>query len=236
MKTALSLIVGLSTLAGTAQAFEFKGAEIGLSYSSFFDEVNNESVATSTLDGSAEFAFSQRFGVQLDLARHDFSLLSESGNTVALHGIFNANEQLALGVYYERADVNNDIQSFGIEGHYDYALGYAEAYFQKDNEDNVDLTLLGVMGGWDVSETLVLTAAYDYVDVGGLNAAADANLFTFGVRYNLIENTTLTADLGLLDGDGDSEGFFGLGIEYNFGPNRGTTFGKRGLLNVFPGL
>ncbi|MDA5557602.1 porin [Shimia sp. MMG029] len=236
MKTALSLIVGLSALAGTAQAFEFKGAEIGLSYSSFFDEAEDDSVATTTLDGSAEFGFGQNFYVQVDLARHDFSLISESGTTAAVHGIYSLNEQLALGAFYENSDIDDSIGSFGIEGKYDFGLGYAEAYFQKDNEDDVDLTLLGIMGSWDMSEQLAITAAYDYVDIEDFSAEADANVYTFGVRYNLVENTTLTAELGLADGDGDSEGFFGLGIEYNFGPNRGTTFGKRGLFNVFPGL
>ena len=236
MKTALSLIVGLSTVAGAAQAVEFNGAELGLRYSSFFDEAEDDSVATTTLDGSVEIGFGPSFAVQLDLARHDFSLLSDSGTTATLHAVYNVHNELALGAYYDNSDIEDSIASFGVEGKYGFGDGFTEAYFQNDNEDNVKLRLLGVLAGWDMSDTVALTAAYDYVKVENFGNEADANIYTFGVRYNLVENTTLTAELGLADGDGDTEGFFGLGIEYNFGPNRGTTFDRRGLFHVFPGL
>ncbi|CUH51658.1 hypothetical protein SAMN04488037_1019 [Shimia marina] len=234
MKTALSLILGLSTIAGAAQAFEFKGAELGLEYSRLQDKINGESVAKTTLDGSVEFGFLSNFAVQFDAARHDFSAISETGTTFTLHGIYDVNDQLALGAYWNRLDVaGTDAQYFGLEGKYDFGVGYTEVYFEKDNESGLDSTSVGIMGAWGVSEKLDLTAAFDYLD---LSDDGDRKIYTFGTRYDLIENTTLTAELGIDDSSGlGRDQFFALGIEYNFGSNRGTTFGKRGGFNAIPG-
>ncbi|MBO9475952.1 hypothetical protein J7382_00260 [Shimia sp. R11_0] len=233
MKTALSLILGLSTIAGAAQAFEFKGAELGLEYSRFQDKIDGESLAKTTLDGSVEFGFLSNFAVQLDAARHDFSFVSDSGTTFTLHGIYDVNDQLALGAYWNRIDAANDAQFFGLETKYDFGAGYTEAYFEKDNESGVDTTLFGIKGAWGVSDQLDLTAAFDYADA---DDSDDLKIYTFGVEYALIENTTLTADLGLANAAGDNEAFFGLGIRYNFGGNGGTTFSRRGVFNLTPGL
>lgn len=221
--------------ASAAMAAEVTGNYLDLGYSTFTDsDIGSKFYAA----GSAELGFTREFGVQLDLGVYRLDEISETGYNGTLHAIYHASDALSLGVFYARDDVDgSDTDNYGLEAGYDLsnAIGL-EGYVSRLDFSSEDGTLLGAQIKGTVAPQLELSASIDYLD-----APADIDLtrFSIGAAYNVGQGANVYGEVGSarasIGSQSDSEAFVGVGLRLNFGAKRGTTFGRRGLLDLLPG-
>ena len=231
----MSKHVWAATLAATlaaaapAAAFQFNGAEIEAGYSAFFDDTD---FSRTSLHGSAEFGFNRNVAVQLDFSHYDFDFINQDAQTYTVHGIFHASERTSFGLFGGTDDASGGDQSFyGIEIGHELSEFEFEAYLSRTENDD---TLLGLSGRHPIAPKVTLGASFDHIepDIG-------PSLTRFGVKtdYRVSGNFEIFAELGTARASGGgSEGFFALGGRITFGDQRGTTFGRRGVLDKIPGL
>ncbi|EPX79836.1 porin [Litoreibacter arenae] len=237
MKSSIHALAALALCASIqpSVAFELTGGSVDLSYSAFTDETD---VSKLALQGSVEAAFTRNFGAQLDLSYHDFNLVNDSGTNVTLHALYHVNEVASLGLFYGRdSDGTTDIDFYGIEGGYEFADFDAEMYLATGDEAGISGNILGISGRYGLNEQTGLGGSIDRVDFDG---GVDVTRIGLKVDHDLTETFNLNAEVGTLrasaSGVSDSEAFVGIGAQFKFGAERGATFGKRGLLDLLPGL
>ncbi|WP_372572519.1 porin [Ruegeria jejuensis] len=223
---------------GAASAAELTGGYFDLGYSTFTDSDNGSKFYGA---GSGELGFTRNFSVQADVGVYRFDEISETGYNGTLHAIFHTNDNLSLGAFYNRDDLDgdNDSNTYGIEAGYEVGAIGLEGYVSRIDfvdADSDDGTLLGVRIDGEVAPLFTLSASVDY-----LNGPSDIDLtrVSLGADYNLGEGAHIYGEVGSakveLGGLSDSEAFVAAGIRLNFGAKRGTTFGRRGLLDKLPG-
>lgn len=224
--------------AGAASAAEFTGGYLDLGYSTFTDSDNGSRFYGA---GSGELGFTRNFGIQADLSVYRFDEISETGYNGTLHAVFHTNDNLSLGAYYSRDDLDGDSDSntYGIEAGYEVGAVGLEGYVSRINfvdasQDNG--TLLGFKVDGEVAPQFTLSASVDH-----LNGSGDIDLtrFSVGADYNVGEGAHIYGEVGSaklsLGSFSDTEAYVGAGLRINFGAKRGTTFGRRGLLDKIPG-
>ncbi|WP_425043827.1 outer membrane beta-barrel protein [Primorskyibacter sp. S87] len=221
----------------SAQAAEITGGYVDIGYSAFTDDT---SVSSWKLAGSGELGFSRVFGLQLDLAAYNFGQISETGTTATLHGVFHVSNSASVGLFLGRDSLNSaDATFYGIEGGFEIGpQAGLEAYVARDDgQAGSNSTLLGAKVEGAVSDQFNLNAQIDYVDAP---AGVNFSRASVGADYNFGEGAKLYGEIGSARasafGVSGNEPFIALGFRYDLGAARGTTFGRRGLLDKIPGL
>ncbi|PTE22149.1 hypothetical protein FAZ78_09225 [Cereibacter changlensis] len=217
-----------------AHAVELTGAEVGASHSFFVDDT---SVSKTTLQGSAELGFGPMFGVQGDLGINWLNESDETATSATLHGLYHVNDQTSLGLFYGSDKLDGEHRDY-----YGFEVGQkgpsfdVEAYVGRGEDSGLTGTMMGVEGRFAVSGAFGLGGKLQNADFDD-----DASMTRVGLTgdYTMPNGMGLTAELGRLNSDGlgvGDETYVGIGAKMSFGPNQGVTFGKRGLLDVLPGL
>lgn len=235
IKNTISFVCGFCMFASYAAAFEVTGGEVSIGHSAFIDDTD---VARSSLEGSVGLGFSKSFGVQIDAGVSSFNLANESATAVAVHGIYHFDEATSAGIFVGSEEFASENSMFyGGEVGTEFAQGDVEGYFGMAEDAGVDATVFGLSGSYRLNDTFAMGASVDYTKFDG-----GVGLTRFGVRgdYAAGQQTDLYAEVGSLSADiagmSGSETFIGLGAEFNFGAERGATFGRRGFTRLLPGL
>lgn len=232
---ALGLTVAFAQ-AGTAA--ELVGGYIDVGYSAFTSQSN---LSKRSLTGSGEVAFTRTFGLQADLGLHDLNAVNELGTNVTLHGNFHVGDFTSLGVFAGRDSLNNQgVNFYGVEAGHEMGRveleGYASVADAAGNNGS-NGTIAGLQVRGNINESWRVKANVDYVDARN---GVDATRYSVGADYNFGQGGTIYAEAGGYDANagavGANEAFVGIGLRYNLGTKRGTTFGRRGFLNTLPGL
>ncbi|PTV96403.1 outer membrane protein with beta-barrel domain [Rhodobacter aestuarii] len=232
MKAVLPVALVAALCAHGAFAGDVTGAYVGLDYSRFNDD-SAGTLSKTSLKGSLEYGFTRDFSVQGDLAMMDFGLSNADASTLQLHGIYHASANASVGAFVGRDDVEgNGFNYLGLEGGFEQGKLEGEAYVGTADSDGINGSLLGLGVMYNTSDSFAFGASHDRLDVEGF----DASRTQLEAEYHM-DKVTLSAQIGTIDiEDAGSEGYFGLGARVNFGAKRGTTFERRGLLEVIPGL
>ncbi|SDW20266.1 porin [Litoreibacter albidus] len=237
MKSSIHALAALALCATIqpAAAFELTGGSVDLGYSAFADDTDFSKLS---LQGSVEAAFTRNFGAQLDLSYHDFNFVNDSGSNMTLHALYHVNEVASLGLFYGRdSDGSTDIDFYGIEGGYEFNNFDAEMYLATGEEAGISGNMFGLEGRYAINEKTGLGGSIDRVNFDG---GVDATRIGVKVDHDLTETFNLNAEVGTarlsVPGLSGTETFVGIGAQFKFGAERGTTFGKRGLLDLIPGL
>ena len=239
------LFIGSSLAAvlfsSAAYAVELTGGYLNLGYSTFTDTDFGDKF---NFNGSGEVAFAKSFSTQLDLGVYRFPDISENATNWALHANLHTNNNASFGAFYGRDVVDGpDFEFYGIEAGFDAGRAEIEGYLGRQeivDFSGFDGTLFGVSVSTDIDDKWEFTASYDLVDnfVGVL----DYNLFAIGANYAVTDNAELYGTLGtahlsspVVSGS-TNEAYVGIGLRVNLGNKRGTTFGRRGVVDKLPGL
>lgn len=233
------LSVGVTAASVTsASAVELVGSSIALEYSAFTED---SSFAATSAKGSVELGFNKNFSLQGDLGGYKLNLVDETGSNIGLHGIYHVNETTSLGAFVSSDSIaGENTQYLGLEAGFGRDGFGLEGYAGKTDFEGVDATIYGLLGHYTFGNNVGLGASVDAVDfdIAGLSMSR----YGFQLDYKASENTLIYAEIGSLSAEiddfglSDSEQYVGIGIEFNIGSTRGTTFGDRGLLRLIPGL
>lgn len=230
----IGIALGASlALAIPAQAVEMTGAEVGLSHSFFTDDT---SFAKTTLEGSAELGFGPMFGVQGDLGVNWLNETDQTATSVTLHGLYHVTDQTSLGLFYGSDKLDDDhLDYYGFEVGQKGDSFDVEAYLGRGEDSGLTGTMMGLEGRFAVSGAFGAGGKLQSVDY------EEASMTRIGLTgdYTMYNGMGITAEIGRLNSDGmgiGDETYLGIGAKMSFGPNQGVTFGKRGILDVVPGL
>ncbi len=229
MTTALA--VALS--AGMAAAQEFKG-DITLGYSAFTEDT---SVNRLSADGAFEFGVTDQASVQLDLGLYGFGATNFEGTNFVLHGIFDVSPEASAGLFFGMEDLQGvDIDFYGLEYGQSFGTGAVEVYLARGEEAGIDGTVFGIEGKMALSDSFGLGVKFDNAD---FNGAVDVTRIGVKGEYALGEGSSVYGEVGSLRASGfgltGSEPFVGVGLSIDLGSDE-ATFGRRGLINLLPGL
>lgn len=225
--------IAVAFSAGIATAQEFKG-DLTLGYSAFTEETD---VNRLSADGAFEFGLSDQASMQLDVGFYGFGFSSFEGVNMVLHGIYDVNPTGSAGVFLGFEEVEGDsINFYGLEYGQSFGTGGFEAYLAQGEEAGVTGTVIGVEGTFALSDSVGLGLKLDNADFDGV-----LDVTRFGVKgiYALGQGSSVYAEVGTVRADvfgfSESEGFVGVGLSFAMGGEE-ATFGRRGLLNLIPGL
>ncbi|WP_376871628.1 hypothetical protein [Albirhodobacter sp. R86504] len=221
--------------AGFAQAAvagEVTGGALGYSYSAFSDD-SAGNVDKNALAGSVEYGFDRQFAVQGDLSFMKFGATDFDGKAFTLHGIYHLDDFTSFGAFITREDVESLGQtSYGLEVGHEMGLMEVEGYIAHGEADDIDGNLFGISALYNATESFSFGLGYDNLDVDSVDASRVALVSEYA-----FDRVVISGELGQADiEDLGSESYFELGARMTFGANRGTTFGKRGFLEILPGL
>lgn len=235
MQKTLSILLVLLATSTAAQAFEVVGSEARLGFSTLTGDTG---VAKTNLQGAVELGFGPRFGMQADLGLFVFKDLGDTATGITLHGLYHVTEQTSLGMFYGQERLNGETARLtGFEVGQTSASFSGEAHIALGKQGGNTMQLMGIGGRYSVSDKFGLGASLQRADLDN-----DADVTRLGIKADMALGQTATAfvELGNLaggiDGSGGSEGFVGIGADFKFGAKHGTTFGKRGLFDMLPGL
>lgn len=232
MKRAALTALLLAT-APAAQAFEFTGGQVELSYSGYTDNLLKKLDKTA-ITGSVEVGFSQAFSMQADLGFMNFGFNDDDGTNFGLHSIYHLSDTTSAGFYFGQDRIGGgSLGITGVEiGHQAGMVGL-ESYltYAKDSAD--DGLIFGASAGLDLSDMAEIGVSFDRVDVDN----SKASRLALTGAYTMANGFAITGELGSMEVKGaGSQPFFGIGGKMTFGAKRGATFGERSLLNLLPGL
>ncbi len=224
-----ALAAGLLAVSA-AQAAEVTGAEAGLEFSTLTGDLDD--LNKTTASGSLEVSFSQAFAVQGDIALSQLGFVDESAHSLGLHAIYNA-PTLSGGLFYGKDWIDGeDAEYYGLEVGTSIDILRGEAYLGRADDGSSDGTIFGVRGDYAATESISIGARYDLMNI----ETTDINRLSLTAGYTT-GNFELTGEVGRFDiDDADAEAFVSIGAKMNFGARNGTTFERRGLLSVVPGL
>jgi hypothetical protein len=227
---ALLMVFGLG---GAAQAQEIKG-DLTLGHSFFTDE---NQISKTYAEGALEFGVTPKASVQLDLGVYSLGLVNDTATNLVVHGIYDVHATGSVGAFVGMDRLaGSDATFYGIEYGQSLGAGSIEAYAGTGDEAGVDGTVIGVESEFLIGADFGVGVKLDHADFEGTLSAT-----RFGVKglYGIGDAGKVFAELGTLRGEIDgasaSEPFVGLGLTVNLGQDE-STFGRRGLFNLFPGL
>ncbi|WP_415184414.1 porin [Phaeovulum sp.] len=229
--------LGATLMSAPAFAFEFNGGSLGLGYSAFTDDdivAPDTTLSKSMIDGSIEMGFTPMWAAQLDLAFADLDASNIDINNVTLHGIYHMDAATSFGAFIGRDDFDSDnLDLYGLEFRHDMQAISLEGYLGRSKDVGESDVMFGLGGRYAVSDQFGLGLNYDRITSDG----SDISTIALGADYAVMPNVLLSAKIGSADLPfTGSETYFGIGVEYTFGPKGGTTFGPRGLTYILPGL
>ncbi len=228
-KVAILALAGLM-LAHQAGAAEVIGAEAGLEYSDFSS--GSDDLDKSSAFGSLEVGFTDQLSIQGDLTFSRLGFVGADSQSLGLHAIYNVAPSVSLGIFAGKDWIEGGNATFyGIEagGALDRIRG--ETYLGAIDDGDESYTQFGIRGDFAAYDFLTVGGRFDYVDadISELSRLSVTTAFTNG-------NFEITGELGRAHAEGENETFFGVGARMNFGQRPGTTFEKRGLISILPGL
>ncbi len=220
---------------------ELTGGYVDLGYSTFTDSDFGD---VFNLNGACELAFSRSFSAQLDLGGYRFQNLNENATGWTLHANLHTTRNASFGAVYGRENVDGpDFDFYGSEAGFDAGPVDVEGYLghqEVPDFSGFGGTLFGVSVSNDVTDKWQISASYDLVD--NIYGVLDFGLFSVGANYAVSDNAELYGNIGtahisspIISGS-TNEAYVGIGIRMNLGNERGTTFGRRGVLDKLPGL
>ncbi len=237
MKVLVALAVAGAGFASQAMAAEVTGGSLDFQYSGFTED---SSVARFMAAGSMEIGFNRAFATQLDIAGYRFNSVGETGYTGTAHAVFHASESTSLGVFLGRDEISGSgLTFYGLEAGFEAGQFNGEAHYTKGDSNGSDSNIFGLSVGYAFANAFEAKAHLDRLDAGG---GLDSTRFSVGLDYEIANgNTTLYGEIGSVDVSASntslgSNTFIGIGAKFDLGADRGTTFGRRGVLNFFPGL
>ncbi len=220
-------------LAASPAAAEPPAGHIGLTWSGFSGNEGDD-MTRLALDGSAGFAMTPGFGLQLDGAYASYGESDREGRTLGLHGVFNLVDGAAFGLY-------GGFDWLGSrEGRF-YGVEYGQSFGQFDGEaylGGVDGwgdhgTTIGARGRMAVGSGAGVGLRLDRLDVGEFDSTRYALTGDLAVGNGFV----LGGEIGAADtGKYGSEPYFSLGGKLTFGGEQGARFGQRGVLTLLPGF
>ena len=218
--------------AQSAVAGEVTGGSLGFTYSAFSDD-SAATVDKKSIAGSVEYAFDRQFALQGDLSLVKFGATDLDGHSYTLHGIYHLDDATSFGAFIGRDEVDSVGETFyGLEIGREFDQLDTEGYIAHGQADDLTGTLFGLSALYNATDSFAFGMRYDTLDIDTVEASR-VSLLT---EYE-IDRVVLSAEVGQADINGvGSESFFGVGARMTFGADRGTTFEKRGLLDVIPGL
>jgi hypothetical protein len=236
MKARVLAALGATLLSvNLSQAAEFTGGSFDLNYSQIADDSN---FSRGTVRGSAELGFNRNWAAQLDLGSYSFETLNETGWNGTLHGIYHMNEQTSLGAYLGVDDIlGSKATIYGVEAGFELNGLNAEGYLGAVSDSGQTATMLGGVLTNELNDSWGLNAGFDFLnDTSGV----DLTRLSIGADYHVGGGATFYGEVGSLNatfgGASASEPYVGVGLRLDFGAERGSTFGHRGLLDKIPGL
>lgn len=231
-KSFIAAALAAALISHPVLAGEVTGGSIGIDYSAFTED-SYGTIDKTSLSGSLEYGFDRNVAVQGDLALTKFGLSEFDANNVTLHGIYHIDEATSLGAFIGRDTVESEgLTFYGLEAGHEVGQFAGETYIAYGEESGVDGTIFGLSGLYKANDALGLGMSYDRLDIED----ADAHRVALEAEYRM-QSVVLTAQLGQAEiEDTGSETFFGIGARMTFGAERGATFGKRGLIELLPGL
>jgi len=235
-KTAIISIIALGIVSTPAMAVEISGGDINLKYSELDAEIFGEKLNSFSVDGAVELGFSPNFAAQLDLGYYNFGAIDDNGTTVALHGIYHLNDETSLGAFYGQDELDGDSDFYGIEAVYETGKFEVEGYIGSTDNEGEDAGILGLYGAYGLTERLDVTGGYQIADLDD----GSLDRIEVGLKFKPVDEAVLSVSFGSAEveafGESGSESFFSIGVEFPLGANKGATFGRRGILQLLPGL
>ena len=214
----------------------FVGGSVGLEYGRLTNEYGEEANLTSQ-SVSLEYAATPKLAFAIDLENQSISGEDKryEGTVVTLHGFYTLNSNVKLGAWVARDDNSwNEFRGKGLEISY--------------NTDALELQ--AHWGDWSESPNTAqdgsgpqigISADYKFGNGFSVNAAMTrANLqsanytnWVIGGAYKLSSSLSLFAAAGNYDNDSYYEKTMAIGVNFDFGPNSGTTFNLREMITNF---
>ena len=238
MNKFIAAAFGLVAFTSAAQAVEISGGSLDLSYSAFTDDTDVDKLNVA---GSVELAFTHAASAQLDLGRDAFGTSAADIMSLGLHGVFHLDQATSLGAYYSRDTVDaggarDSANLYGVEAGHDTGPLQIEGYLGRAEASGADGTMLGVSARYAMPSTIGVTGSIDYLDIEGL----EVRTLKARLDGDVSENLNLYVEVGTgkvrAFGASASEPCFGIGGRITFGAARGTTFERRSIGEMIPGL
>jgi hypothetical protein len=217
----------------------FVGGSVGLEYGRATTEYGYKTDFSSQ-SVSLEYAATPKLAFAIDLENQSTSDDSNVGGTVVtLHGIYTLNSNVKLGAWVARDDTllrGRGYRGKGIEISYNTDALELQAHW-GDWSEMTD-------PNWaDDGPQIGISADYKFGNGFSVNAAMTrANLqstnytnWVIGGAYKLSSSLSLFAAAGHYDNDTyyESEKTMAIGVNFDFGPNSGTTFNLREMKNYY---
>jgi len=216
----------------------FVGGSVGLEYGRATTEYGYKTDFSSQ-SVSLEYAATPKLAFAIDLENQSISGEDKryEGTVVTLHGFYTLNSNVKLGAWVARDDNSwNEFRGKGLEISY--------------NTDALELQ--AHWGDWSESPNTAqdgsgpqigISADYKFGNGFSVNAAMTrANLqsanytnWVIGGAYKLSSSLSLFAAAGHYDNDTyyAPEKTMAIGVNFDFGPNSGTTFNLREMITNF---
>ncbi|MDB6452557.1 hypothetical protein [Falsirhodobacter sp. 20TX0035] len=233
MKTFAAVSAMALVLASPALALDFMGGNVTLGYSGLKNDMD---YSRASLTGQAEFGITPAFSLQTDVGVSKFFEVGETEHNLTLHGIWH-NGPADLGVFYGGERIAGDTKDF-----YGFELGQqtevfdVELYVGRGENFGWDGIMGGVSGRYALTPQFGLGLAYDRANIERLDMSRVALKADYAVRPDI----TLGAEIGSFRADLNDvwgrETYVGVNAKMSFGAQGGTSFNRRGLLNIVPGL
>ena len=219
--------VVLCATSGMAAAQGFSGAELSVETFAFSGDGD---LGYTSYSAGAEYAITRDFGLSADLSFYGFSALDSDGQNLTLHGIYNLSDTTSLGVFVGQDSFDtSDATIYGIEGGTEFMGGTVEGYLaQVDGDDSA--TLLALSGDYAITQSIAATGGVGIVDMDDTLTRAH-----LGAEYQMQGGPAFHAELGQIGLSDTDETYLSIGATVAIGATRGTTFGRRSLLEILPG-
>lgn len=219
---------------GAVGAQEFKGAEVSAEILSYTDDGD---IAQTTYRGSLEFGVFGGFGVAADLSFYNFGDDDRLRNGT-LHLLYDAMALATVGGFYSHESYDDgSTDSFGLEAGRSMGSAGIEGYLGFADDEGDDYRFAGLDATYDLSRNISVIGAAALID----GEEVGSSRLSIGGEYRFGDGPAVYAQVGRINVDFDSaedssETFVGIGARIAVGPNRGTTFGTRGLSEALAGF
>lgn len=223
--------LGVVMAAGGAAAQGFTGATLGIDYTKSLDSSDLGGV---NYYGQAEVEAIAGIGFALDVSAYDFAIAGSDAQNVTGHAIYALDNQITLGAYFGRDWIDDDsIDSFGVQGAFDYGMGIAQGYVGLGDGAVADIVAIGASGNFDFGSGISAVAAFDRVGFEG----GDGMSYEIGGEYTLAGGPVLSGVLGRFSVDDGvttrDETYIGVKARIDIGQRGGTTFDRRSFFEAY---
>jgi hypothetical protein len=212
----------LANLSSAALAQSFSGGNLSIDAYGYSDGADDVSINYS---GALEYSVNRALSVAVDVSQYDSTILNDDITNVTVHGLYHLGDGASLGFFAGQDYTNTRGGTFyGLEGGLETGAFAAEGYVSVyDNTESS--TVLGVSGAYKFNQSVSAIA-----DIGLAKVASESyTRLSAGAEYQIVDGPSIYAEIGNIDGGNQDGRFIGLGVNLDFGVDRGTTFGRRSI-------